>query len=101
NQASSMGGTMAALRTSARVVADFAWAALAPGKIERSNASVPVTNGVAALVPPPVNDFPSTPRLVTASPGALRPRRAIQLPTCDTAGGLPAKSQATTGMANG
>src|SRR5215467_6611452 len=92
---------MADLRISARVVAVFAWATVASGNIERSSASVPVTNGVAALVPPEVNGFPSGPRLVTASPGAIRPRRAIELPRLDTASGRPARSQATTGMTQG
>src|SRR5262245_59169686 len=96
-----MGGTMAALRTSALLVANFAWAALASGNIDRSRASVPVTKGVAALVPPEVNGCPLGPRLVTASPGAIRPRRAIELPRLDTASGLPARSQATTGMTQG
>ena len=74
---------------------------LASGKIDRSSASVPVTNGVAALVPPPVSDCPLLPRLVMASPGAIRPRRAIEAPRLDTASGLPAQSQATTGMTHG
>src|SRR5262245_46968366 len=96
-----MGGTMAALRTSVRVVADFAWAVLASGKIDRSSASVPVTKGVAALVPLEVNGCPLAPRLVTASPGAIKPRREIELPRLDTASGLPVISQATTGTTQG
>ena len=57
----------------------------------------PVTKGAAALVPPEVTGFPSIPRLVTASPGAMSPRRAIELPRFDARNGLPARSQATTG----
>src|SRR5881227_1489776 len=96
-----MGGTMAALRKSTRVIADFARPALASGNIERSSASAPVTKGVAALVPLEVNGCLLAPRLVIPSPGAIRPRRAIELPRLETARGLPARSQATTGMTQG
>jgi hypothetical protein len=49
----------------ARVIAYLTSAAVASGNSDHVSATAPVTNGVAALVPPIVNGF-VTPRLVTA-----------------------------------
>ena len=61
----------------------------------------PVTKGTATLVPPSVSDGPSVPKLVTLSPGALRPRAPIEPPRLDSLIGRACISQATTGMTHG
>jgi hypothetical protein len=83
------------------VTADFTSAVLASGNIDQSNAMTPVTNGAAALVPLEMIGCPLAPRLVMPSPGAMSPRRAIELPTFDAAIGRPLPSQATTGITPG
>jgi hypothetical protein len=65
------------------VTANLTSAAVAVGNSDHNSAIAPVTNGVAALVPPKVSGLPSAPRLVMASPGALRPRLPIELPKFD------------------
>jgi hypothetical protein len=52
--------------------------AVALKKIERNSAIVPVTKGVAALVPLNVADLSSGARLLIASPHARNPRRPIE-----------------------
>src|SRR5215469_5363183 len=59
--------------------ADLTAAAVAVGNSDHVSATAPVTNGVAALVPPIVSGS-VTPRLVTASPGAPSPQRPIEAP---------------------
>ena len=54
--------------------------AVALGNSDHNSAIAPVTKGAATLVPLHVSGWPSAPRLVTASPGALRPRLPIALP---------------------
>jgi len=73
------------------VIADLTSAAVAAGNSDQVSARVPVTNGVAALVPPIVNG-PLTPRLVTDSPGAPSPHRPIEAPRLDIPIGRPATS---------
>ena len=63
--------------------ADFTSAAVVVGNSDHSSAMAPVTNGVAALVPPDGYSGPTAPRLVTLSPGALTPRRPIVCPRFD------------------
>jgi hypothetical protein len=50
------------------------------GNVDQINATAPVTNGVAALVPLRVTGWPSISRLVIRSPGALSPDLPIDLP---------------------
>jgi hypothetical protein len=52
---------------------------VALGNADHKRAIVPVTKGAAALVPPNVSDWPSEPRLVISSPGALSPRLPAEL----------------------
>ena len=99
---SSNGGTTEArLGVDGWVTASLMCAAVADGNADHSSAVAPVTNGTATLVPPSVSDCPSAPRLVTRSPGALRPRLPIELPRFESFIGLPRRSQATTGMTHG
>ena len=85
----------------ARVTASLICAALAAGNSDHNSAIAPVTNGTATLVPPSVSGCPSAPKLVTPSPGALKPRLPIELPKFDASVGLPRGSQAPAGMTQG
>ena len=85
----------------AAVTADLTSAGRASGNIDHSSAMAPVTNGAAALVPPDVTARPLVPRLVMCSPGAINPRRPIELPRLDDASGQPRASHATTGITQG
>src|SRR5438128_5204083 len=95
------GGTIVVRRGAAAcVTADLISAAVAAGNSDHMSATAPVTNGVAALVPPIVNGL-VTPRLVTASPGAPSPPRPIEAPRLDKCIGYPRRSYAITGMTQG
>ena len=74
------GTTVVRLLPDAVVMASFTAATVAFGNVDSSNAMAPVTNGAAALVPPNVGALPFTLKLVIPSPGALSPRRPIELP---------------------
>ena len=82
-------------------MASLICAAVAAGNSDHTNAIAPVTKGTATLVPPNVTDWPSEPRLVMPSPGALNPPLPMELPRFDNFIGLPARSQAATGMTHG
>src|SRR5262245_34294742 len=100
--ASRRGGTIEVRRrASGRVTARRISAGLASGKADHNKAMVPVTKGVAALVPPNVSGVPLTPRLVISSPGALRPRLPIEALRFDWLIGFPRRSHATTGTTPG
>src|SRR5215472_5153876 len=100
--ASRRGGTTEVRRpTLVRVTASRISAGPASEKADHNNAMVPVTKGVAALVPPNVSGVPLTPRLVISFPGALRPRLPIEAPRFDWLIGLPRRSHATTGTTPG
>src|SRR5260221_420038 len=77
--ASNKGGTTADL-LGTLITANLTSAAVALGNMDCNNAMAPVTKGAAALVPPNVGGLPLTPRLVMPSPGALSPRRPMELP---------------------
>ena len=77
---SSGGTTVVRLVADAVVIALFTEAAVAFWKSDSNNAMAPVTNGAAALVPPNVGRLPLTLKLVIPCPGALSPRRPIELP---------------------
>ena len=101
-QASNTGGTTVVRRgPEAGVTASLIAVAVAAGNADHNSASVPVTKGVAALVPPNVSEGPFTPRLVISSPGAISPRLPSVLPRFDTRNGRPCRSQATTGRTHG
>ena len=74
------GTTVVRLVPEAIVIASFTAAAVAVSKSDSNNAIAPVTNGAAALVPPKVGGLSFTLKLVTPSPGALSPRRPMELP---------------------
>src|SRR5271155_2580972 len=80
------------------ITANLISAALAPGNSDQRSAIAPVTKGAAALVPPKVFAFPSIPRLVIFSPGALSPHLPMDFPKFDSLSGLPSRLQATTGI---
>jgi hypothetical protein len=83
-QASSNGGTTVARRGAWECIkANLTSAAFAPGTSDHKSATAPVTKGAATLVPPSVSGFPSAPRLVMPSPGALSPRLPMELPKVD------------------
>jgi hypothetical protein len=89
-EASSNGGTTEARRGRfALVTASLICAAFAAGNSDHKSAIVPVTNGTATLVPPSVSGWPPVLKLVTPSPGALKPRLPIELPKFDSFIGLP------------
>src|ERR671922_1964742 len=90
-----------ACRACACVTATLIWPALAFGNCDQVNAIAPVTKGAAMLLPPEGAELPSVPRLVTPSPGALRPRRPMEFPKLDFSTGLPRRSQAVTAMTHG
>lgn len=92
---------MARLGAKAWVIANFTCTEVALGNADHSNAIVPLTKGVATLVPPIVAGLPSVPRLVMDAPGARSPRLPTELPKFDSLIGLPCASQATTGMTHG
>src|SRR5437879_2140798 len=83
------------------VTADLTCAASVLGKADHNNATVPVTRGVAALVPLEVTGPPPKPRLVIAFPGAITPRRLIELPRLVVLIGRPSSSHAATAMTHG
>jgi hypothetical protein len=83
------------------VTASLICTAVAAGNSDHNSAIVPVTKGAATLVPPSVSGCPSALKLVTASPGAVKPRLPIELPRFDSFIGLPRRLQATTGMTHG
>ena len=62
---------------------------LARGNAESSSAKLPVTKGVATLVPSDVAVPPSALRLVTRSPGAPSPRLPIEPPKFERLCGRP------------
>src|SRR5690242_17167654 len=74
---------------------------LACGNSDSSNAIAPVTKGAAALVPPDTCCPPFVARLVTPTPGAIRPRLPMDHPKFDSGRGRPHKSQAATGITAG
>jgi len=71
------------------VTANAIWLASAAGNSDQSKATVPVTNGAAALVPLSIWDPPVAPRLVTLFPGAIRPFVPIERPRFDFVSGRP------------
>src|SRR3954454_10885832 len=83
------------------VTADLTCAASAAGNADHNKAAVPVTSGVAALVPLEVTGWPSRPRLVMASPGAITPRWPIELLRLVVLIGRPSSSHAATAMTHG
>jgi hypothetical protein len=83
-KAFSTGGTTLSRRVpSAYKTAYFKAEAVAVGNIDHNNAKVPVTNGAAALVPPKEAAWPSEPKLVMFSAGALMPQRPVERPKFD------------------
>jgi len=73
------------------IIVDLTAAAVAVGNSDQVSATAPVTNGVAALVPPIVNGS-FTPKLVTDSPGAPSPDRPIEAPRFEIPIGRPRRS---------
>src|ERR1700736_2752046 len=101
-QALSSAGTTVGRRCAwAWATADLSWLALASTNSDHTNAIAPVTKGAATLVPPEGSAFPLALRLVTPSPGALNPRRPMELPRFDWLSGFPSRSQPATGITHG
>src|SRR5262245_65985094 len=100
--ASINGGTTVGRRgRSAPTTAARISAADAPGNSDHNSAMAPVTNGAATLVPPRVSGGPCAPRLVIATPGALRPRWPIDRPRFEEPTGRASTPQAATGITQG
>ncbi len=74
------------------MTADLTAAALAAGNSDQISATAPVTNGVAALVPPIVTGSAVVPKLVIASPGAPNPPLPIEAPRLERSIGRPRRS---------
>ncbi len=83
------------------VIVSLTSAAEVAGSSDHSKAMAPVTNGVAALVPPNECGLPAAPRLVIFSPGAANPRLPTELLRFDSRVGLPRWSHAITGKTQG
>ena len=83
------------------VIAILTCAVVAAGKSDQSKAMVPVTNGVAALVPVSMCDEFPAPRLTISSPGAPSPFLPIEAPMLDRFNGRPCWLYAATGMTAG
>lgn len=80
-QAFSNGGTTVVRRVrDAVVIASLTAAAVAFGNTDSNNAMAPVTKGAATLVPLTDGGWPLPAKLVIPSPGALSPRRPMELP---------------------
>src|SRR5262249_39052845 len=97
-----------ALRSGGTIVGRrFAWlcriacliaSAGAEGNSDHNSAMVPVTNGVATLVPSTNMACPCEPRLVIPTPGAARTRAPMDEPRFEDPHGRPSRSHAVTGI---
>ena len=74
---------------------------MATGNSDHNSAIAPVTKGAATLVPERVIGGPPAFKLVTASPGAARPRLPIEMPRLNYSVSLPSIVQAATGITQG